>query len=294
MDKGLQDVLDATRLGYAQIEALLIQYTLSVVGACLILVVGWFLTQLFGKWTYVALSRIRGVDSTIAGFFSNFVRYFLMVMVIVMVLGQFGVQTASIVAALGAAGLAIGLALQGTLQNIAAGIMLMVLRPFRVGDYIETGTVSGIVKFIGIFTTEFETPDGLYRVAPNSLLWNVQITNFSRMPTRRFELNIGIDYGDDIEKAISIMRDVVDADRRVLSNPPVETFVNALADSAVTLTLRYWTLSADFWPTSRDMIRKVKAGFDAQGITIPYPHVTYTGAAPGQPEPAAKDRVSPG
>jgi small conductance mechanosensitive channel len=277
MENGLQHIVDYSNIDYPRLQALFIQYAMSIFGAIVILAVGWLLTQLLGRWTYAALSRVRGFDTTIAGFASNFVRYFLMVMVIVMVLGQFGVQTASIIAALGAAGLAIGLALQGTLQNIAAGIMLLILRPFRVGDYIETGSVSGIVQFIGIFTTEFKTPDGMYRVAPNSLLWNVQITNFSRMPTRRYDFTIGIGYEDDIERASQIMLDLLHDDKRVLEDPPAETFVNELADSAVTITLRYWTRSADFWPTSRDVTKNVKIAFDKAGINIPFPQVTYSG-----------------
>ena len=286
MENGLHNVIDYTKINYAALQQLVISYTMSVVGAVLILAIGWLLTQLLGKWSFAALSRVRGVDATVAGFLSNFVRYVLMAIVIVMVLGQFGVQTASIVAALGAVGLAIGLALQGTLQNIAAGIMLLVLRPFRVGDYIDTGSVNGIVQFIGIFTTEFKTPDGLYRVAPNSLLWNVQITNFSRMPTRRFDFNVGIGYEDDIDRAIEIMLGIVHEDKRVLADPPIETFVNELADSSVNLTLRYWTVSADFWPTSRDVIKKVKIAFDKEGITIPYPQVTYSGTVATVPKPA--------
>ncbi len=294
MQNGLQTFVDYANIDYPRLQALLIQYTLSIFGAIVILIVGWLLTQLLGRWTYAALSRVRGLDTTIAGFASNFVRYFLMVMVIVMVLGQFGVQTASIIAALGAAGLAIGLALQGTLQNIAAGIMLLILRPFRVGDYIETGAVSGIVQFIGIFTTEFKTPEGMYRVAPNSLLWNVQITNFSRMPTRRYDFTIGIGYEDDIDKASDIMLGLVRGDKRVLADPPPETFVNALADSAVTITLRYWTSSADFWPTSRDVIKNTKIAFDKAGINIPFPQVQYSGTVETVPKDPKSQGLSSG
>ncbi len=149
MKDGLTDVIDYTKIGYAQIEALVVQYAFSVVGALIILFIGWLLTHALGRWSQSALSRVRGLDATVAGFVSNFLRYALLAIVIVMVLGQFGVQTTSIVAALGAVGLAIGLALQGTLQNIAAGIMLLVLRPFRVGDAIETSAISGTVRFIG-------------------------------------------------------------------------------------------------------------------------------------------------
>ncbi len=193
-------------------------------------------------------------------------RYGALILVFVTVLGQFGVQTASIIAALGAAGLAIGLALQGTLQNIAAGIMLLVLRPFRVGEYIDTGNISGTIVEIGLFATELRTPDGLYRLAPNSTLWNVPITNFSRETTRRFEFKIGVGYDDDIELAQKIMRELAESDQRVLKSPAVATHIDQLADSAVILTMWYWTSSADFWSTSREMIQKVKKSFDENGF----------------------------
>lgn len=269
MKDGLTDVIDYTKIGYAQIEALVVQYAFSVVGALIILFIGWLLTHALGRWSQSALSRVRGLDATVAGFVSNFLRYALLAIVIVMVLGQFGVQTTSIVAALGAVGLAIGLALQGTLQNIAAGIMLLVLRPFRVGDAIETSAISGTVRFIGIFTTELETADGLYRMTPNSLLWNVPITNFSRLPTRRFELNMKVGYEENIESVSAALLSLVSSDARVLKAPAPETFVADLTDAAVVVTLRYWTTAGDYWATSRDVVKQVKNTFEAAGITIP-------------------------
>ena len=269
MKDELENVIDYTKLGYAQLEALVVQYAFSVVGAVIILLVGWLLTRFLARWSQVALGQVRGLDATVAGFVSNFLRYALMAIVIVMVLGQFGVQTTSIVAALGAVGLAIGLALQGTLQNIAAGIMLLVLRPFRVGDAIETSAISGTVRFIGIFTTELETADGLYRMTPNSLLWNVPITNFSRLPTRRFELNMKVGYEENIDGVSAALLSLVAEDTRVLKAPAPETFVADLTDGAVVVTLRYWTTAGDYWATSRDVVKKVKSAFQSAGITIP-------------------------
>ncbi len=269
MKNELGNVIDYTKFGYAQLEALFVQYAFSVIGAVIILLVGWLLTRFLARWSQVALGQVRGLDATVAGFVSNFLRYALLAIVIVMVLGQFGVQTTSIVAALGAVGLAIGLALQGTLQNIAAGIMLLVLRPFRVGDAIETSAISGTVRFIGIFTTELETADGLYRMTPNSLLWNVPITNFSRLPTRRFELNMKVGYEEDIESVSAALLSLVASDARVLKAPAPETFVADLTDAAVVVTLRYWTTAGDYWATSRDVVKQVKKTFEAAGITIP-------------------------
>ncbi|MCL6706884.1 mechanosensitive ion channel family protein [Pseudomonas sp. R2.Fl] len=266
----------ATRAALSQASALAVQYSFSVLGAILLLLGGWMLASVLHRWSRTAMLTIRGFDVTLAAFMANVVRYIVLILVFVTVLGQFGVQTASIIAALGAAGLAIGLALQGTLQNIAAGIMLLVLRPFKVGDYIDTGTISGTVGEIGLFATELKTPEGMYRLAPNSTLWNVPITNFSREPTRRFDLNIGIGYRDDIEKAETIMRDLAEADPRIHADPPIETFVNEFADNAVMVTLRYWTSNADFWPVSRQMIKQVKRVFDETGITIPFPPTAYS------------------
>ena len=268
----------ATRAALTQASALAVQYSFSILGAFVLIIVGWMVASLLRRWAYEGLSQVRGFDETLTRFLSNVIRYAVLILVFITALGQFGVQTASIIAALGAAGLAIGLALQGTLQNIAAGIMLLVLRPFRVGEYIDTGNISGTVVEVGLFATELKTPEGMYRLAPNSTLWNVPITNFSREKTRRFDLKIGIGYEDDIEKAEALMLSLAHDDGRVLADPPAETFVDALGDSAVTITLRYWTASADFWPTSRKMIKEANKAFDENGISIPFPQVTYSGS----------------
>lgn len=259
------------------LQVLVVSYAFSVIGAILILIVGWTISRLLGRWVRSLLTRTHRVDPTVVGFFSVFVRYAVLVVVVIMVLGQFGVQTASIITALGAAGLAIGLALQGTLQNIAAGIMLLVLRPFRVGEYIDAGGISGTVQEIGLFATELQTLDGLYRMVPNSLLWNVPVTNYSRQPERRYDLVVGIGYEDDIDKAQSVLMDLAKAETRILAEPEPWTFVSELGDSAVSVTLRYWTSSADWWNTSRDMTKAAKIAFDENGISIPFPQITYSG-----------------
>ncbi|MGF0536634.1 mechanosensitive ion channel family protein [Agrobacterium sp. ES01] len=277
MEQQTSQFFIATRAALSQASAIAVEYSFSIVGALLLLIIGWAFAAILGRWARRGLGRVRGVDETLAVFLSNVVRYAVLIMVFIAVLGQFGVQTASILAALGAAGLAIGLALQGTLQNIAAGIMLLVLRPFRVGEYIDTGNISGTVREVGLFATEMKTFDGKYLLAPNSTLWNVPIVNFSREPTRRFDLNVGIGYEDDITQAEEIMMKLATADTRVLSDPEAATFVMELGDSAVVLTLRYWTASADFWTTSRDLTKAVKLAFDDAGISIPFPQVTYSG-----------------
>ncbi|MEP3439669.1 MAG: mechanosensitive ion channel domain-containing protein [Hoeflea sp.] len=266
------------------LQVLIVSYAFSVIGAIFILIVGWTISRLMGRWVRSLLKRTHRIDPTVVGFFSIFVRYSVLVVVVIMVLGQFGVQTASIITALGAAGLAIGLALQGTLQNIAAGIMLLVLRPFRVGEYIDADGLSGTIQEIGLFATELKTLDGLYRMAPNSQLWNVPVTNYSRLPERRNDLVIGIGYEDDIDKAQSVLMDLAQADDRVLTEPEPWAYVSELGDSAVSVTLRYWTKSPDWWTTSRELTKAAKIAFDQNGISIPFPQVTYSGALAVTPE----------
>lgn len=247
------------------------EYAFSVLGAIILLIVGFFVAGLISRWANRSLQKLRHVDITLASFVSNIVKYAIWTIVFVMVLGQFGVQTTSIIAVLGGAALAIGLALQGTLANIAAGIMLLVLRPFRVGEYIEAGSIRGTVQEIGLFTTELKKPDGLFVMAPNNQLWNTAIINYSRHPTRRFELVVGIGYGDDIDLAREKLMKLAEGDSRVLEQPAPQTFVAALADSSVNIGLRVWTETPNYLGLLWDMTQAAKVTFDDAGITIPYP-----------------------
>ena len=257
-----------------QIQVLLDQlasYALDAVGALVILLVGWWIA---GRTQYLvrrALDRVPRIDDTLKPFLSSSVRYFVIVITFVAVLAEFGVQTTSIIAVLGAAGLAIGLALQGTLQNIAAGIMLLVLRPFRVGEYIDAGGVSGTIDAINLFTTDMTTYDGIYRSVPNAELWNRNILNYSRNPTRRLDIPVGIAYEDDVEQALDLLLSHLSQDTRVLPDPEPQVLVTGLGDSSVDLTLRCWTNRTDFWPLRFELNKKVKLWLDAAGISIPFP-----------------------
>lgn len=248
-----------------------IDFAPDLIGAILILIAGWIVAQTAERWFYRSLGAGNRLDETIKRFLSKTLKYTLLVVVLVAVLAQFGVQTASIIAALGAAGLAVGLALQGTLQNVAAGIMLIVLRPFRAGEYVQAAGLSGTVVEIGLFVTELKTIDGLFLSVPNSQLWSSAITNYSRHKTRRNDLAVGIGYGDDIAKAEELMIGLAAKDGRVLDDPAPETFVSELGDSAVAITLRYWTATPDWFATSRELTKHVKLAFDDAGISIPYP-----------------------
>lgn len=243
----------------------------QIAGAVAVLVIGVILARLLSKGADRALTRSERIEPTVAKFLSNIIKYVLWVVVAVTVLTQFGVQTTSIIAALGGLALAVGLALQGTLSNVAAGVMILIQRPFRVGEAITAGTVTGTVQAIGLFTTEILQLDGLYVMVPNNELWNKPIINYSRMPTRRFELLIGIGYSDSIEHARKELLALATKDARVLAEPEPVVFVSALADSAVTIGMRVWCETADYLALSWSLTEAAKTRFAEVGITIPFP-----------------------
>lgn len=251
-----------------------VQYGLDFVLAIVLLLAGFVVAKIFERLTLRSVSRITPADQTLPRFLSKAARYFVLVLVLIMVLAQFGVQTTSIIAALGAAGIAIGLALQGTLSNIAAGIMLLVLKPFKVGEFIEAGGTDGTVEEIGLFATELRAADGVFRLVPNNQIWNSLVTNYSRNPSRRFEIAVGIDYEDDLDRARDILLQLAKADSRVLPDPEPMTLIKSLGESEVTVALRGWTATADYWASVWDLTRGAKLAFDEAGITIPYPQRT--------------------
>lgn len=268
MENQAANFMVATRTAFSQATALLVQYSFSIVGAILLLILGWFLARALSRWAYEGISRIHGIDVTLAHFFSNLVRYALLLLVFVTVLGQFGVQTASIVAALGAAGLAIGLALQGTLQNIAAGIMLLVLRPLRVGEYIETSSIKGTVMDVGLFATELRTGDGMYLLAPNSSLWNTPIVNHSRLPKRRQELSVAVANDTSLSTVKQMIIDVVSADRRVKKDPSPRVYSDNLTADKTTLNIEYWADTSHWAETRHDLIETIRNSFEQRGIAL--------------------------
>lgn len=271
MDIDTTQMMTTTESIIDQVSQFAVGYAFAVLGAFILIVAGFVVAGALERWTYRALSHYPAFDETLRRFLSKALRYGVLVLVGVTVLAEFGVQTASIIAALGAAGLAIGLALQGTLQNIAAGIMLLVLRPFRVGEYIDAGGISGTVEEVGLFATELKQVDGVFVLAPNSELWNKAVTNYSRNALRREDLAIGIGYDDDIDLAQEELMKLAKADDRVLTSPEPVTFVSDLGDSSVVVTLRYWTATIDWWQTQLDLRKAAKKAFDTKGISIPFP-----------------------
>jgi len=250
---------------------LAVDYGLDLLGALVILIVGWMVAGWAQRNVLRVLNRTPRVDETLKPVISNIVRYGILVFVLIAVLAQFGVQTTSIIALLAAGGLALGLALQGTLQNIAAGIMLLFLRPFRIGDTIDAEGLKGSVKEIGLFTTHLRTYNGIYLEVPNAKIWNRAILNYSRSEARRLDVVVGISYGDDIDKAQAVLLEIMTSDSRVNAEPAPQVLVLELADSSVNLDLRCWSAGGDYWAVLFDLNKAIKQRLDAEGITIPFP-----------------------
>ena len=236
-----------------------------------LLIAGWWLAHRAERGTRRILDRQTRIDPTLRGLLSSLVRYSILIVVVVAVLGQLGIQTTSILAALGAAGLAIGLAMQGTLSNIAAGLMLLWLRPFRVGDYIDTGSVAGTVKEVGLFATEMHSFDGIFLFVPNSELWNKRIINYSRLPTRRLDLAFKVAHEDDLARGQQALLALAGDDDRVRPDPAPAVFVDELGDSAVVLQLRVWSSTSNYWPLRWALTERGKAALEAAGLSIPFP-----------------------
>lgn len=248
----------------------LIDGAFTFAGGILTLIIGLILAGRISRIVRSALGRINRIDKTLVPVAASVVRYAVIIVTLVVMLGQFGVQTTSIIAVLGAAGLAIGLALQGTLSNVAAGVMLLVLRPFEAGDWIESGTVSGTVNEIGLFTTQIITFNNIFISVPNSTIWSSTITNHSRNKTRRLDLDIGIGYETDLSVAETAMLSLAD-DPRILSTPEPQFLVVAYGDNAITVRLRCHALYDDYFTLYWDLMRQLKDVLDSHDISIPFP-----------------------
>jgi len=269
MDTAIIDPQTVTAV--AQFAEIGTEYLVNIVAAITILIVGMMFSNWAQRRVKAGLSRIPNFDDTLEPFIAKLVKYSIMILVVVAVLARFGVQTTSMIAVLGAAGLDIGLALQGMLANIAAGVMLLFLRPFKIGDYIQAGDIGGEITEIGLFTTQLKDADGIFVVAPNNRIWSSTIVNYTRNPTRRLKINIGIGYDDDIDQACRILENIARVDERVLVDQGIATFVASLDDSAVSLELRVWVNRTDYGNTLRDFTKRVKLAFDKAGISMPFP-----------------------
>lgn len=266
----MHDLLARLPLSDATIATLI-----NIAIALLILLVGLWLAARVANFARRALRRAN-VDETLAGFLRNLINGVLIALLVVMALQQAGVPSAPLLAALGAGGLAIGLALQGSLSNLAWGVLLIVFRPFRVGDFIHAGGVDGTVESVNLMHTLLVMPDNREAVVPNAKIGSDAIINFNRRGTRRFELKIGIGYKDDIGNAMEAVRQLFAADPRILRDPAPGIWTDSLGDSAVVLVMRGYTRSDDVWAAQTDLLRAVKERFDAEGISIPFPQRELT------------------
>lgn len=245
-------------------------FGLKVIAALLILFIGIRVAKFFRKLVEKMMNRGK-IDSTLVSFAGNAVYISIIALVTVVALGQVGIETASFIALVGSAGIAVGLALQGSLSNLAAGVMLIIFRPFKVGDYIEGAGVAGSVREIEIFTTILMSPDNKKIIVPNGKLFGDNIINYSSEPERRIDLVFGVGYGDDLQKVKQIIGDVLSQDERILSDPAPSIGVLELADNSVNFAVRPWVKTADYWPVYFDLQERMKKRFDAEGINIPFP-----------------------
>ncbi len=249
-----------------------VSYGIKIILAIVIFFVGQWLAKMMTGVVRKAMAA-RAVDATLISFITNIVYYLAMIVVVIAVLNQVGVQTASLIAVVGAAGLAVGLALQGSLSNFAAGVMLILFRPCKVGDFIDAAGTMGSVKDIGIFATTLLTPDNKTIIVPNSSITGGNITNFSTQQERRIDLVIGVSYGADIKAVKDVLTAVVDAEERILKDKPVTIGVLELADSSVNFAVRPWVNTSDYWPTYFDLMETIKLKLDEAGIEIPFPQM---------------------
>lgn len=273
--------LEAT---WAYLTQFAVNQGLNLLAALAILIIGWWLSAR----TYRALQRTlqrTHVDDTLRPMLASIAQWVIRVLTVVLVLSQFGVQTASIIAMLGAAGLAIGLALQGTLQNIAAGIMLVLLRPFRVGQYIDAQGVAGTVRETGLFMTELQTFDGVCLRVPNGKIWGSAIMNYSENPTRRMDMEVTVTFDSPIQAGLDALKAMLDAEPRLLATPQREVMVTKYTDRGVTLNARYWTANENFWSVQFALFARLKSTIEGAGCRIAVPvqevHVPDGDSSPG-------------
>jgi len=245
---------------------------ISAIKALIVLILGWIAAGLVSGMIRRKINKVPEMGPTLGNFIANLVKWAILLMVLVAVLGIFGVEATSLVAILGASTLAIGLALQGTLSDLAAGFMLILFRPYKLGHYVDIAGTAGTVKDLNLFVTELVTPDNVQIIIPNGQAWGAVITNYSAHDTRRADYLYGIDYSDSADDAMKIILDLAKVDGRVHSDPEPWARVTNLGDSSVDIGVRLWCDAADYWDLKFDMTKDVKEAFDAKGISIPYPH----------------------
>ena len=256
----------------SQLTQLATHWGFNLVFAVITFLLGRMISRMLNKLLIKLLNKSK-MDAMLVNFITSITYALMLLITIIATLDRLGVDTTSMVALIGAAGLAVGLALQGSLQNFASGVMLIVFRPFKAGDFAEAGGTTGIVEKITIFTTTMRTPDNKEVIVPNGSIFGDTITNFSARDTRRVDLMFGIGYGDDLLKAKKVLNQIVASDERILSEPAPTVAVSELADSSVNFIVRPWVKTPDYWDVYFDLTEKVKLTFDKEGISIPFPQM---------------------
>lgn len=259
-------------VNWEQISDLIYSYAPKVIGALAVLIIGLWVISLITK-AFRRMMKKRDMDPSLHGFLASMVSIILKVLLFISVMSMVGIEATSFIAIIGAAGLAVGLALQGTLQNFAGGVIILLFKPYKVGDFIDGAGHMGSVAEIKIFTTILHTPDNKVVIIPNAQLSNSSLTNFSTMEDRRVDFTFGIGYGDDYDKAKSVLLDLINADDRIMKDPAPFIVLSELADSSVNIVVRVWAKGSDYWGIYFDMNEKVYKTFTKEGINIPFPQM---------------------
>jgi len=270
------------------IETYLKPWGINIGLALLIFIVGRYVASKLTQITRKLLLK-AGMDNILVNFVSVIVNWLLLLFVIIAALSKLGVDTNSLIVLIGAAGLAVGLSLKDSLQNFAAGVMILIFKPFREGDFVEAGGTSGSVKQINIFSTTFLTADNKQVIVPNGAIYAGVITNYSATGTRRIDMVFGIGYEDDIVKAKGIIEEIIKSENRILNTPEYAIVVGELADSSVNIYARPWVSTSNYWPVKFDLTEKIKIEFDKNGISIPYPQMDIHINKPEQQEQKPED-----
>ena len=247
-----------------------------------IILVALFVGRLTKKLIMHAVEKVPALDKSVGNIFYSIARTFIWLFAVLIILDLFGFNTASLLTVLGAAGLAVGLAMKDSLSNIAAGLMLLLLRPYKVGDYVDCGSVSGTIKEMGLFTTTLSTPDGIFIAAPNSVIFGTPVKNYSRNATRRVDITVGISYGDSLPQGIKTLQELMSSNEIILKDPAPQVLVADLADSSVNLTLRFWVPNAKYWDAYWQIKGQLKPALESAGLNIPFPQrvITFANAIP--------------
>ena len=271
-DLNVVDSINGAGTWLVRNQELLLSYAVNIVAAIAIVIIGMIVARIVSN-TVNRLMLARKIDATVADFLSALVRYGIIAFTLIAALGRVGVQTASVIAVLGAAGLAVGLALQGSLSNLAAGVLLVMFRPFRAGEYVDLGGVAGTVLNVQIFSTTMRTVDGKIVVIPNGKIIAGNIINFSREPVRRNEFIIGVAYDSDIDLVKKILTDIIQSEDRILKDREMTVRLNELGASSINFVVRVWSNSSDLQSVYWDVLERIKREFDANGISFPYPRM---------------------